>query len=74
MPKPEKVSFPKPPIAADGSLMYERVPNKSDLIEKTPINCVVPPTTVKRRFDEVNGLERKDMFQISFTIFRISSE
>ncbi|XP_026478124.1 metastasis-associated protein MTA3-like isoform X2 [Ctenocephalides felis] len=57
MPKPEKVSFPKPPIAADGSLMYERVPNKSDLIEKTPINCVVPPTTVKRRFDEVNGLE-----------------
>lgn len=30
MPIPEVVSFPKPPKAADGSLMYERIPNKVD--------------------------------------------
>lgn len=38
MPKPDVVSFPKPPKAADGSLMYDRIPNKPEL-EKVPPNA-----------------------------------
>jgi hypothetical protein len=55
MPKPEKVSFPKPPKAPDGSLLYERIPNKVVEPEKfvipntigctiiTPTNLATPP-------------------------------
>lgn len=55
MPKPEKVAFPKPPKAPDGSLMYERIPNKVVEPEKfvipntigctiiTPSNLAIPP-------------------------------
>jgi len=40
MPKPEKVAFPKPPKAPDGSLIYERIPNK--VVE--PEKFVIPNT------------------------------
>ncbi|XP_058117712.1 metastasis-associated protein MTA1 [Anopheles ziemanni] len=30
MPKPDVVAFPKPPKAPDGTLLYERIPNKCD--------------------------------------------
>jgi hypothetical protein len=40
LPKPEKVSFPKPPKAPDGSLLYERIPNK--VVE--PEKFVIPNT------------------------------
>uniref|UniRef100_A0AAG5CTC4 Uncharacterized protein n=1 Tax=Anopheles atroparvus TaxID=41427 RepID=A0AAG5CTC4_ANOAO len=30
MPKPDVVAFPKPPKAPDGTLLYDRIPNKSD--------------------------------------------
>lgn len=40
MPKPEKVGFPKPPKAPDGSLLYERIPNK--VVE--PEKFVIPNT------------------------------
>lgn len=33
MPKPLVMSFPKPPKAADGSLIYERIPNKISAVE-----------------------------------------
>lgn len=40
MPKPEKVAFPKPPKAPDGSLLYDRIPNK--VVE--PEKFVIPNT------------------------------
>lgn len=55
MPKPEKVAFPKPPKAPDGSLLYDRIPNKVVEPEKfvipntigctiiTPSNLAIPP-------------------------------
>lgn len=41
MPKPEVEFFPKPPKAADGSLMYDRIPNKPDAEKTPPIVAVV---------------------------------
>jgi hypothetical protein len=41
MPKPEKVAFPKPPKGPDGSLLYERVPNK---VVPEPEKFVIPNT------------------------------
>lgn len=41
MPKPEKVSFPKPPKGPDGSLIYERVPNK---VAPEPEKFIIPNT------------------------------
>lgn len=62
--QPDRVSFPRPPKAPDGSLLYERVPNKSEVDRLT----VTPPqpqpsmqaqqTIMKRPrppFDEING-------------------
>lgn len=61
MPLPDKVAFPKPPKAADGSLMYERIPNKGDIdINKAVALTITPSNTttpVKRRHPEdVNGI------------------
>lgn len=72
MPKPDKVAFPKPPKAPDGSLLYERIPNKQDL-EKISINPVAAaaavvavttatgssPSLKRRAYDEVNGIDSK---------------
>lgn len=55
MPKPEKVAFPKPPKAPDGSLMYDRIPNKPEA-EKIPLNAA-SPSLKRRAFDEVNGID-----------------
>lgn len=62
--QPDRVSFPRPPKAPDGSLLYERVPNKSEVDRLT----ITPPqpqpsmqsqqTILKRTrppFDEING-------------------
>lgn len=54
MPKPDVVAFPKPPKAPDGSLMYDRVPNKAES-EKAPSNSSSP--SLKRRFEDVNGMD-----------------
>jgi metastasis-associated protein MTA len=52
---PEKISFPKPPKAADGSLLYERIPNK---VETEKITLAELPTTLKRRaLDDINGTD-----------------
>lgn len=53
LPKPERVAFPKPPKAPDGSLLYDRIPNKPEA-EKIPLNNV-PSSMKKRGFDEMNG-------------------
>lgn len=56
LPKPERVAFPKPPKAPDGSLMYERVPNKPDA-EKVPLNNLSSPSLKRRAYDELNGID-----------------
>ncbi|KAK9712334.1 ELM2 domain [Popillia japonica] len=55
LPKPEHVAFPKPPKAPDGSLLYERVPNKPEA-EKVPLNSM-SPSLKKRSFEEFNGVD-----------------
>lgn len=55
LPKPERVAFPKPPKAPDGSLMYERVPNKPDA-EKVPLNNM-SPSLKRRAYEELNGID-----------------
>ncbi|KAL0118696.1 hypothetical protein PUN28_009393 [Cardiocondyla obscurior] len=59
--QPDRVSFPRPPKAPDGSLLYERVPNKPEVDRLT----LTPPQPVMstqqnilkrpRPFDEING-------------------
>ncbi|CAH1363673.1 hypothetical protein MTP99_000012 [Tenebrio molitor] len=55
LPKPEKVAFPKPPKAPDGSLLYERVPNKPEA-DKIPLNNM-SPSLKRRAYDEMNGID-----------------
>lgn len=58
MPKPDKVAFPKPPKAADGSLIYERIPNKGEPEPNKNSTDATSPVSLKRRHqaDDVNGL------------------
>ncbi|CAH0552229.1 unnamed protein product [Brassicogethes aeneus] len=55
LPKPDREAFPKPPKAPDGSLMYERVPNKPEA-ERIPLNNM-SPSLKRKAFDEMNGLD-----------------
>lgn len=55
LPKPERVAFPKPPKAPDGSLLYERVPNKPEA-EKISLNNM-SPSLKRRAYDEMNGID-----------------
>ncbi|KAJ8934107.1 hypothetical protein NQ314_013565 [Rhamnusium bicolor] len=55
LPQPDKVAFPKPPKAPDGSLLYERVPNKPEA-EKIPLNNM-SPSLKRRAYDEMNGMD-----------------
>lgn len=53
IPRSERIAFPKPPKAPDGSLLYERIPNKPEL-EKNTSGIV---SGLKRKpYDEMNGL------------------
>ncbi|XP_049778360.1 metastasis-associated protein MTA3 isoform X1 [Schistocerca nitens] len=56
LPKPDHVSFPKPPKAPDGTLLYERVPNKPEA-EKAALNNVSAPLLKRRAYEEVNGMD-----------------
>lgn len=62
MPQPEKMAFPKPPKAADGSLIYERVPNKGEEGKPVPMVVSAPaPQAAKRRHPEdVNGVDNSE--------------
>ncbi|KAL3286666.1 hypothetical protein HHI36_001164 [Cryptolaemus montrouzieri] len=53
LPKPERVAFPKPPKAPDGSLLYERIPNKPEA-DKISLNSI-PSSLKKRPYEEMNG-------------------
>ncbi|XP_017044149.1 metastasis-associated protein MTA3 isoform X2 [Drosophila ficusphila] len=66
MPLPAVVSFPKPPKAADGSLVYDRVPNKSPDVVAVPAEkelTIIPTqatSTIRKRVHEeqqLNGTE-----------------
>lgn len=61
MPKPDVVYFPKPPKGPDGSLLYDRIPNKIIDLEKdlTIIPAPAPNTLRKRPHEEtqLNGTE-----------------
>ncbi|XP_065371755.1 metastasis-associated protein MTA3 isoform X4 [Calliphora vicina] len=61
MPKPDVVYFPKPPKGPDGSLLYDRIPNKIIDLEKdiTIIPTPVPSVMRKRPHEEtqLNGTE-----------------
>lgn len=71
LPQPEKVAFPKPPKAADGSLLYERVPNKPEA-ERIPLNNT-SPSMRRRPYDEMNGMDSKCffMFVCFFLILKV---
>lgn len=59
LPQPEKMFFPKPPKAADGSLIYERIPNKGeDKAISMVVTPALPSATVakKRHAEDVNGI------------------
>ncbi|XP_053661355.1 metastasis-associated protein MTA1 [Anopheles marshallii] len=43
MPKPDVVAFPKPPKAPDGTLLYDRIPNKGEEPGKPPIAVTSTP-------------------------------
>ncbi|XP_014298733.2 metastasis-associated protein MTA3 isoform X1 [Microplitis demolitor] len=62
--QPDRVSFPRPPKAPDGSLLYDRVPNKPevDRLPPTPPQPqppIQPQQTILKRsrpaFEEING-------------------
>ncbi|XP_034941373.1 metastasis-associated protein MTA3 isoform X2 [Chelonus insularis] len=61
--QPDRVSFPRPPKAPDGSLLYERVPNKPEVDRLPPTPPQPQPiqsqqAILKRTrsaFDEING-------------------
>uniref|UniRef100_T1PJC7 BAH domain protein n=1 Tax=Musca domestica TaxID=7370 RepID=T1PJC7_MUSDO len=63
MPKPDIVFFPKPPKAPDGSLLYDRIPNKIIDLEKDltiiPAPAPAPSALRKRAHEEtqLNGTE-----------------
>lgn len=60
LPQPEKVAFPRPPKAPDGSLLYERIPNKPEA-ERIPLNNT-SPSMRRRPYDEMNGMDSKCFF------------
>ncbi|XP_060536245.1 metastasis-associated protein MTA3 isoform X2 [Cylas formicarius] len=55
LPQPDVVAFPKPPKAPDGSLLYERVPNKPEA-EKIPLNNI-SPSLKRKAYEEMNGID-----------------
>ncbi|CAH1116636.1 unnamed protein product [Phaedon cochleariae] len=55
LPLPDKEAFPKPPKAPDGSLMYEKIPNKPEA-DKIPLNNV-SPSLKRRAYEEMNGMD-----------------
>ncbi|XP_036145307.1 metastasis-associated protein MTA3 isoform X2 [Monomorium pharaonis] len=61
--QPDRVSFPRPPKAPDGSLLYERVPNKPE-VDRLALTPPQPQSVMStqqnilkrpRPFDEING-------------------
>lgn len=77
MPQPDKVAYPKPPKAADGSLIYERIPNKCDVDNNKANPLIITPssaTPVKRRHPEdVNGIMENSKCLFEVCLFQCST-
>lgn len=56
LPQPEKVAYPKPPKAPDGTLLYERIPNKCVEIEVVNKEVAAPVSLKRRQTDDHNGV------------------
>lgn len=66
MPQPDIVAYPKPPKAADGSLIYERIPNKGDVeISKVPTGPTSPVSLKRRLTEDVNGIGDSKYLRLS---------
>lgn len=50
-------------LFADGSLMYERVPNKPEA-EKAALNNLSSPSLKRRNFEEMNGMDGKLLMDV----------
>ncbi|XP_059476197.1 metastasis-associated protein MTA3 [Neocloeon triangulifer] len=63
IPKSEQISFPRPPKGPDGSIIYERIPNKPEaekVIQNSQIgiNNMSSSSSLKRRaYEEMNGMD-----------------
>lgn len=79
MPQPVVVSFPKPPKAPDGSLMYERVPNKTPDVVAVPVAAdkelsIIPAqatSTIRKRAHEEQQLNGTEGVSTIFLTFQI---
>lgn len=47
-------------LLSDGTLLYERVPNKPEA-EKAAMNNISPSLLKRRAYEEVNGMDGKDL-------------
>lgn len=47
-------------LFSDGTLLYERVPNKPEA-EKAAMNNISPSLLKRRAYEEVNGMDGKDL-------------
>uniref|UniRef100_A0A069DWQ2 Putative histone deacetylase complex mta1 component n=1 Tax=Panstrongylus megistus TaxID=65343 RepID=A0A069DWQ2_9HEMI len=71
IPKSERIAFPKPPKAPDGSLLYERIPNPKSEYEKVT-NVPLSSNSLKRKpFDELNGIDTIPPSKRLLTIARV---
>lgn len=64
MPQPDKVYFPRPPKAPDGTLLYERIPNKGEI--EIPKDATSPVSLKRRHPDDLNGVVDNSKFVNSF--------
>lgn len=71
MPQPDVVAYPKPPKAADGSLIYDRIPNKGEPEPSKISTGATSPVALKRRHqgDDLNGVVDNSKFHGFFLFF-----
>lgn len=69
MPQPDLIAYPKPPKAADGSLIYERIPNKGEPEPSKISTGATSPVSLKRRHqgDDLNGVVDNSKFHQNFS-------
>nr|CAD7426573.1 unnamed protein product [Timema monikensis] len=60
-----KLSREKRKPAANGTLLYERVPNKPEA-EKAALNNISPTLLKRRAYEEVNGMDGKCHGYVTF--------
>ncbi|XP_046402651.1 metastasis-associated protein MTA3 isoform X3 [Ischnura elegans] len=56
LPRSDRVAFPRPPRGPDGSILYERIPNKPEA-EKANLNNISPSLLKRRAYEDLNGMD-----------------